>query len=91
MLTIVTLNDFDVTHPKNSVINDLFDVKVGGLYEGRLNSFLLRDTSLIKNDWLALILTKAPDSGQEFKVKVTVKLSTNETYSAESQPIMLKP
>ncbi len=86
--TIITLNDFDSDHLANAPINDFFSVKVVNDFVD-LNEHLSQDTSLILNQFLELKLKKAPELDNEFKVKVIVNLSTNETYESESAPIRI--
>ena len=85
-LNIITLNDFDVEHLANDTINDLFQTKIHHADMIDLEEYLAQDTSLIKHQYLELHLKKAPELDHEFKVKVIVDLSTDETYEVESIP-----
>lgn len=87
-LSIITLNDFDSNHLANDTINDLFDVKVvNDLVD--LDEYISQDTSLIQSQFLELNLKKAPELNKEFRIKVIVNLSNNETYESESAPIRI--
>jgi len=90
-IEIITLNDFDDTHPANSSINDLFMVTPESTLQdaSSLDDFLLDNSSFIESQYLRLSLTKVPENDLTFHVNVILKLSTGEEYQAESLPIML--
>ena len=91
-IEIITLNDFDDTHPANSSINDLFMVLPETTLQDvlSLDDFLLdNNSSFIASQYLQLSLTKVPENDLTFHVNVILKLSTGEEYQTESLPIML--
>ncbi len=89
LLTIITLNDFDDEHIANDTINDLFEARFHNQTID-LNEYLQQDTTLMLFEDFGLKLKKAPELNEEFKIKVIMELSTNETYEAESVPIKIK-
>jgi len=92
-LTISTLNDFDSDHLADTDIKDLFDYH-GSAWE-RLDNpisllqFLEEQTGNIQGGDLILGLKKAPEINQEFRLKVTLELSTGEVYEFETEPIII--
>ncbi len=91
-LTVITLNDFDSEHLANDTINDLMQVRLQEFSFIHLNQYLQQDSGFIPkvNLELGLMPKKAPELNKEFKVKIIVNLSTEETYEATSQPIKIE-
>lgn len=93
--SIITLNDFDATHPANSNINDLFEYFGGSYnyYEAEnpisLIDYINSLSGFIQQEDMVLKLIKAPDLDQEFKIKVVMELSTDEVHEFESDPIYI--
>ena len=86
-LNIVTLNDFNDDFMANDTINELINVRGTQL---NVNEYLASDTSLIRNRAFEMDLSIPPSLNEEFKVKVFLELSTNETYEAESIPFIIR-
>lgn len=86
-LTVVTLNDFNNEYMANDTINKILNVR-GTQFN--LDEYLANDSSLVQSELFELNLSNPPTLNEEFKVKMILELSTNETYQAESIPFILK-
>lgn len=93
-LIITTINDFDEEHKANESINDLLVYK-GSIFNSldvSLEEFISsnKDMNLLQEN-MYLQLTKAPVLNSNFQVKISMKLSTGETYEVESKAFVLNP
>lgn len=97
-LSITTLNDFDDEHLANSDITDLLlhqGFYIDGEYiDENTNQILselipIRLNQRLMGEDMVLKLTKAPELNSEFKIKISMELSTGETYEVESHPIFI--
>ncbi len=88
-LTLITLNDFDEDHLENDTINDLFSINYFS-QDISIAEYLAKDTTLIENTFLNLMLKKAPEMDNNLKIKVVVDLSTGEQYIEESSVLFVE-
>lgn len=86
-LTVVTLNDFNDEYMANDTINEIINVR-GTAFN--LNEYLEEDSSLILYEKFELDLSVPPSLNEEFKVKIFLELSTDESYEAESIPFIIR-
>jgi len=98
--SIITLNDFDDEHLANSDITDQFEY-LGYFLESEFADWIdsnsltdhLSDSldKRLNGEDMFLKLTKAPELNSEFKIKISMELSTGEIYEVESHPIFITP
>jgi hypothetical protein len=87
-IEVVTLYDFDETHPKNSLLNDRLVVKKDGrVYE--LDEYPIQDTSLINSRDLLISLKQSPTANDTFKVAIRLKLNSNEIYTDTTNHVIV--
>lgn len=87
-ITFITLNDFDENHMAGDTINDFLMTQTWDTGEDvSIQNYL--NTMEENIPWTAqkFFLSQAPTSGQKFKAKVIVELSTGEIYEAESSEV----
>ncbi|HBF19468.1 MAG: hypothetical protein CMI36_12015 [Owenweeksia sp.] len=85
VITIITLNDFNVNYKSGDTINEL--LTLAG-YDLSIDTFLKsRDTISNNTRDLHFKLSEAPSLNPKFKVKAFIELSTGENYSKESNTV----
>ena len=89
-MTIRTVHDFDVTHPANSVINELIAfITYPKPARTSLTDYFLKGPIPYNTSGFQFLVTQAPANKGPFALEITVELDNGETYTARTPLIEL--
>ena len=92
-LEVITLNDFDADHMAGSSIVDILTIQDydydTGVSEAKSVADYLEEDELVREEMIILKPIKIPELSAGFQIKVSIQLSTGESFEMTSGSIQL--